>query len=192
MIILALMGLVGLAIWSFSLLDWHLREETKLIGESLKTLLIILFSWVLLKIIQVAVWHPLESKLFIKIPRIITSLTYLCLWVGVALLVTVVIFKQPLSSWVAFGSVATAGLAFVLQNLIQDFVSGLILDVESTYEEGDWIRLNNGQEGEVVEITWRLTTLKTLENQLLFVPNSTLTKENYLLLTPHMDKTHWQ
>jgi small-conductance mechanosensitive channel len=41
---------------------------------------------------------------------------------------------------------------------------------------GDYIKLDSGQEGFVVRIGWRSTTLRTLSNNLVVVPNSTMAK----------------
>jgi small-conductance mechanosensitive channel len=39
---------------------------------------------------------------------------------------------------------------------------------------GDYIKLDSGEEGYVTDITWRSTTIKTLDNNLIITPNAKL------------------
>jgi small-conductance mechanosensitive channel len=43
---------------------------------------------------------------------------------------------------------------------------------------GDYIRLNTNEEGYVTDIGWRSTTIRSLNNNLIFVPNNKLAQAN--------------
>ena len=75
------------------------------------------------------------------------------------------------------GLLATSGvvavvLGFALQNTLSDVFSGIALNMEHPYRQGDWIRLDTGFEGEVVEINWRATHLRSREDTDIVQPNS--------------------
>jgi small-conductance mechanosensitive channel/CRP-like cAMP-binding protein len=63
------------------------------------------------------------------------------------------------------------GLGFGLQNVISNFVSGLIILIERPIQVGDRIDVG-GIEGDVVEIKARSTTIVTNDNISIIVPNS--------------------
>ena len=65
----------------------------------------------------------------------------------------------------------SVGIGFGLQNLTSNFVAGLILLLERPIKVGDRIMVGN-QEGDVVEINMRSTTIRTLNNVAVIVPNS--------------------
>jgi len=66
----------------------------------------------------------------------------------------------------------SVGIGFGLQNIVNNFVSGIIILFEKSLKVGDLIELESGTFGEVVEINIRSTMLRTAENVDILVPNS--------------------
>jgi small-conductance mechanosensitive channel len=69
------------------------------------------------------------------------------------------------------------GVGFGLQNVVGNFIAGLILLFERPIKLGDRIEVG-GVEGAVVAIRARATTVVTNDNIAIIVPNSTLTSQN--------------
>ena len=65
----------------------------------------------------------------------------------------------------------SVGIGFGLQNITSNFVAGLILLFERPIKVGDRIIVDE-QEGDVIEIKMRSTTIRTLNNIAVIVPNS--------------------
>ncbi len=65
------------------------------------------------------------------------------------------------------------GLGFGLQNVVNNFVSGLILLAERPVKVGDWVVLGENS-GIVRQIKVRATEIETFHRASIFVPNSTL------------------
>ncbi|MFM1581944.1 mechanosensitive ion channel domain-containing protein [Helcococcus bovis] len=75
-----------------------------------------------------------------------------------------------LNSLAVFGSVLGVGLAFGLQNITANFISGLILIFDSHIKIGDRIKI--GEEiVDVEKIGFRATVVKSLEDKRIIVPN---------------------
>lgn len=77
-----------------------------------------------------------------------------------------------LSKFALFASALGVGVGFGLQNLIGNFVAGLLLLFERTLKVGDFIELESGLNGEVREINFRSTLVTTNDNIDVVVPNS--------------------
>jgi len=77
--------------------------------------------------------------------------------------------------WTTLG-VGSVAVALALQETLSNLFAGLYLLADRPVSPGDYIKLDSGQEGYVIRIGWRSTTLRTQSNNIVFVPNSTMAK----------------
>jgi len=83
----------------------------------------------------------------------------------------------------AAGAIFAIGLGFAMQNIAQNFVSGVILLLEQTIEPGDVMEVE-GRFVRVREMGIRATIARTLDDEEIIIPNSTIvqsTVKNYTL-----------
>ena len=62
-------------------------------------------------------------------------------------------------------------IGFALQNIMQNFVSGVILLIEQPFEVGDNVELS-GYGGAVLSINLRTTEMRTLDGLIVMIPNA--------------------
>lgn len=79
-----------------------------------------------------------------------------------------------LAGLVTSTAVLTAIVGLAAQATITSFFSGVVLQIEKPFEQGDWIECE-GVFGQVLAITWKATRLLTRENTLAYLPNDRLT-----------------
>ena len=96
-------------------------------------------------------------------------------------LVTVLVVRQSthfdLVGLVTTSAVLTAVIGLAAQEALKDLFSGLELQLDNDFVIGDWLEVPGGLRGIVTSITWRDTTLRTMDGYLLVVPNSKMTAE---------------
>lgn len=75
-----------------------------------------------------------------------------------------------------FASAGIAGIAIALaaKDTMANFFGGISLFADRAYKVGDYIILDSGQRGEVVEMGIRSTKIKTRDDVMISIPNSVL------------------
>lgn len=99
------------------------------------------------------------ARISILVIGIITMLTHL----GVSI--------TPLITTLGIGGLA---VALALQETLSNLFAGLFLTIGGQIRVGDQIRLQSGEEGQVVDTDWRSTRIRSQQNQLIIIPNSKL------------------
>lgn len=89
-----------------------------------------------------------------------------------------------INSLAAVGAVLMVGIGFGLQNIAQNFISGLILLIERPIKVGDIVNVGSTS-GKILDIRVRSTIIQTRDNATIIVPNSKfvseeVTNESYL------------
>ena len=129
----------------------------------------LLLAFALIHFVVLVLVNPLRTdRVPDYFPTIVQDVLVFVLFAVVATLV----MEEKFLTTSAVGAVV-AGLA--LQDTLGNLVSGLAIQVEKPFHVGHWIS-SGSCEGEVVEITWRATKLRTRHGNQVIVPNGELAK----------------
>ena len=75
--------------------------------------------------------------------------------------------------------VASAAAALAAQDMVKSILSGIAILTDKPFVIGDWIEVDKYQ-GTVIDITFRSTRIKSYDNSVVTIPNSTITS-NYVV-----------
>jgi len=107
-------------------------------------------------------------------PQLMTMARITLLVVSVAFLLdNLGIRVTALVTTLGVGSLA---VALALQDTLSNFFAGIYLQADRPFRLGNYVRLDTGDEGTVVDIGWRTTRLRTMANNTVVVPNERLLK----------------
>ena len=104
------------------------------------------------------------------------------LLVLVFFLIALRVVNVPLTAFTIFGGAIAIGVGFGSQNLVNNFISGLIILMEQPIRVGDLIQVGDLQ-GNVEHIGARSTVVRTGSNIEIVVPNSTFLEQQVVNLT---------
>jgi small-conductance mechanosensitive channel/CRP-like cAMP-binding protein len=146
------------------------------------------------RFISIFVWDGVVAGISGRmVPRLPKDFTGILLF-GIAFMgVLATVFNQSITGIWATSGVFGIVLGIALRNVILDVFIGLSMHVEQSFRIGDWVMVHQNRRenhivGQVVEINWRTTRLKTTEKNMVVVPNSRMGEAiltNYMQPKPY-------
>jgi small-conductance mechanosensitive channel len=104
---------------------------------------------------------------------IFVNLTRLLVWaVGITFMLGAL--GVQIGPLVASLGVVGLAVSLGLQDTLANFFAGLQITMSKQIQPGQYIRLSTAEEGTVIDVTWRNTTLCAPSNDLVIVPNSVI------------------
>ena len=95
--------------------------------------------------------------------------------IGLFLLVGMFVYREEAQVFAA-SAVAAAVLGFALQETLGNAFAGLAIQTEKPFRVGHWVTVA-GNDGRVVEVTWRATKIRTKAGNLVTLPNNVVARE---------------
>ena len=142
---------------------------------------VVLFAWFLMCLIREG-----EEALIAKgqaedqgYDRTTLDVVAKLLRLAVTIIATLVILQTlgvSVAGVLAFGGIGGLALGFAAKDLLANFFGGLMIYLDQPFAVGDWIRSPDREiEGDVEQIGWRQTRIRTFDKRLLYIPNATFT-----------------
>uniref|UniRef100_B8HPQ5 Cyclic nucleotide-regulated small mechanosensitive ion channel n=1 Tax=Cyanothece sp. (strain PCC 7425 / ATCC 29141) TaxID=395961 RepID=B8HPQ5_CYAP4 len=120
----------------------------------------------------------------LHLPNLLFQLLRALVVLGILAYVLGNIWQVDLTKIMGALGIGSLVIALALQDTLSNLVSGFLLIIESPFKVGDWIKVGE-LEGEVIEINWRAVRIKTLDKDIIIIPNGNLGKENICNYTLH-------
>jgi branched-chain amino acid transport system substrate-binding protein len=165
-----------------------------------------LFWWLtpallLLLAIEDFVWLPLEERTGRSVPSVMRGSVAIIVVSLAAFGIMSFVFEQPLTGVLATSGVLVMVIGLAVQINIANIFSGLAINMEQPFRVGDWVTIDDIETGQVIDITWRTTRLRTPLGNIISIPNSTASDkvvQNYnypnhnywMRYTVHVDPSH--
>jgi len=149
----------------------------------LEIILIIVIAFIVVNIFNRFIVGIAEKRVKVKkgtlahLKRFFQILIY-----ALAFVVILSVLKVDITAALAGLGVGALVIGFALKDIIENWVSGLLIISGKTYTIGDVIRVGNTT-GTVTDIALRTTKLKTYDRNEIIIPNSLMVKEKIINLT---------
>lgn len=149
----------------------------ELIGAGVTFLVVLLVVYLVGKIVVIPIVdrflnrYGLEPHARRPLQKITTVIV---VFIGLGVAFGAAGFGNLLQSVATIAAAATLAIGFALQDVIKNFVAGIFIFADRPFKIGDWIEWD-GHSGIVEDISFRVSRVRTFDNELLTVPNSNLT-----------------
>lgn len=114
-----------------------------------------------------------------RIPQIVSNLSRVVYFLAIWLFIFGVVLGYNIKPLLTGSAILTAIIGLALQDTLSNLFSGLTMHLSKPFEIGQWIKVGE-LEGMVVRIEWRSTTIKTREEDYVSIPNSHLSKVDFV------------
>ncbi|MGM0585466.1 MAG: cyclic nucleotide-binding domain-containing protein [Pseudomonadota bacterium] len=104
-------------------------------------------------------------------PGLLVTMSAALIYLLAAYAVMTFVFGQPMTGLLVSSSILVGVLGLAMQSSLADVISGVAISIERPFRMGDWIELDDGTKGEVVDINWRATHIRSWHDSLYIVPN---------------------
>lgn len=104
-----------------------------------------------------------SSSLIMNVIRITVAALF-----GLLILQSFGVSITPLLGALGVGGLA---VALALQETLANFFAGIVIILSRQLRPGDFVELSSGEQGYVEDITWRITTIRSLMNNMVIIPN---------------------
>ncbi|ENP7027153.1 mechanosensitive ion channel family protein [Campylobacter coli] len=140
----------------------------------------VLIAWLILRILD-GYGVVLVSKLAQKsgkkeVVNLVIKILYFVIII-IALLYILAQLGFNISAIIASLGIGGLAVALAAKDIIANFFASILLLFDNSFNQGDWVEVS-GIEGTVVETGLRKTTIRTFDNCLVFLPNSTIMGAN--------------
>lgn len=166
-----------------NIIDLNLLAQIQLLilMDTPITLGAFLLALLILYLFVASTWVMQDMLLNIVMPRIsadpgvmhsILAISHYLI-IGLGIVVALSMLGFNLSTLALIGGGLSIGIGFGLQQIIANFISGILLLFEQALRPGDMITID-GQTGTVEKFSIRSTLVRTYDNQNLIIPNENL------------------
>lgn len=117
------------------------------------------------------VWTSFASR-GVQVPKLLIDVVRAIVFVFMLLGVISALFEETITGLFAASGVFAVVMGFALQSTLADLFSGIAINLQHPYRVGDWIEIDNVTIGQVVEMNWRATQLRSPQGNSIVMPNS--------------------
>lgn len=108
------------------------------------------------------------------VPVLLVNIFSLLLFVSLGLWSVSQLFGVQVAPLIATSAALSVILGLALQDTLGNLFAGISMQIDKTFEIGDWLEIQNGGSkvvGQVRELTWRATVLSGLSDEVITLPN---------------------
>ena len=123
-------------------------------------------------------WERLKRSGW-TVPRLARDALTLVIFIGAIAAVIALVFGQSLTGFFAASSVMALVLGLALRTVILDIFTGIAVNVDRSYQIGDWIEVHHRDfkvpvYGRVADINWRTTRVELEDGNVVVIPNNVM------------------
>ncbi len=150
----------------------YLPELLNIDVKYYQAVIVLLGTWTAYRLGVSIVEHmyPPEHHEPSRVGPILKFVLRVVIW-GLGLMMVLSVLNINITPLLAGAGIAGIAVALAAQDLLSNIFGGVVLYVDTPFRVGDWVKVS-GQFGEVLQVGPRSTRIRTLDSQLMTIPNA--------------------
>jgi small-conductance mechanosensitive channel/CRP-like cAMP-binding protein len=107
-------------------------------------------------------------------PSVLVTAVGAMIYLVAAYAVLTLIFQQNVTGLLVSSTIVAGIIGLALQSTLSDIIGGVALAIDRPLDIGEWVELEDGTLGKVVQMNWRACHIESLSASIYILPNSTL------------------
>ena len=179
---LSLFLLLSYVLWTarlspFQVAPWPDRTVRHLLAQAVEFL-----WWLQLAQISAAVLGKIVLPSALQRERLFQDILRAIVFVAAAVAAVAYVLELPVGGLLATSGAMAIIVGLAVQSTLSDVFSGVVLNATQPFQVGDSVTIGDTQ-GNVIDRTWRATTLLNSRGNYVLVPNSVAAKANIVNLS---------
>lgn len=183
LILLVIMLVLGLATGLTSLSGMPRTAEV------LDSIVILLSGMVVIRLAGLTLFRVVIPRTGMHLPRIMEDILIVLGYIAWGM-VRLRYAGLDLSGLVTTSAIITGIIAFSMQETLGNILGGLALQLDNSITIGDWVKVDDVS-GQVIEVHWRHTAVRTRNGEVVVLPNSLLMKGKFTIISSG-EVTQWR
>jgi small-conductance mechanosensitive channel len=121
------------------------------------------------------------EKQGVVVPKFFSELTRIVVLLIAIFIVLEVAYDQTIKGLLIAPGIAAVVVGLAMQDLVGNIIAGVSLQAGRSFQRGDWLFIEH-KYAQVIEINWRSTQFRTLDDILIEVPNREIAKQTIVNL----------
>lgn len=159
-------------------------KELKYSSHIEYVLVLLVFLLALVFIIRTIVFLFFDQQILlrpaVKYPKLVKDVAVFLLYIIGLLLILNYYLKIRITFILASSAVLTVILGLAVQDILGNLFSGIVLNFDDSFKLGNWIKIGE-IEGRIEQFGWRSIKMRTIDNQVLVIPNQTASKTDVMI-----------
>ncbi len=140
---------------------------------------ILLFLIIKTTVINIYIKDYLANRKNKRISHLIVDVIQLIIIIFFIMVFLRNVFNVNLIAILTPSAILTAIIGLSMKDTIGNLMSGIVIQIEKPFALGDWIQIGD-MIGQVKEINWRYTKIRTILDVYIIIPNNTISSDNII------------
>ena len=132
-------------------------------------------TFIITMLIKIEIIDYKDGNNIKKIPNIVITLSQVIIFFVATLFVLSNVFSVDLTGILATSGVLTVIIGLAIQPNLSNIFSGLFVNLEKPFIPDDWVTIDDIT-GQIIDISWRSTRIRTFLNTEVTIPNEIVSK----------------